>query len=103
MIWLDLMSRGPLPLEDGETTISKLCPIAEKLTNPLHNHSVEAFRRIDDFMESVTGRKTLYLVVDLKWEADLPEGASCAAILAMAARAVSNLDVLRRAASRQHG
>ena len=76
MIWLDFMSRRPLPLEDGETTISKLCPIAESLTNPLHNHSVEAFRLIDDFMESVTGRKTLYLVVDLKCEADLPEGAS---------------------------
>ena len=84
MIWLDLTSRRPLPLEDGETTISRLCLIAERLTNPLHNHSVEAFRQIDDLMESVTG-------------------ASCAAILAMATRAVSNLDVLGRAASRQHG
>ena len=27
MIWLDFMSRRLLPLEDGETTISKLCPI----------------------------------------------------------------------------
>ena len=36
-------------------------------------------------------------------EADLPEGASCAAILTMAARAVSNLEVLGRAASRKHG
>ena len=54
-------------------------------------------------MESDTGGTTLCLVVDLKSEADLPEGASCAAILAMAARAVSNLDVLGRAASRQNG
>ena len=102
VIWLDLMSRRPLPLEDGETTISRLCLIAERLTNPLHNHSVEAFRQIDDLMESVTDGKTLYLIVDLKCEADLPEGASCAAILT-AARAVSNLDVLGRASSRQHG
>ena len=46
-------------------------------------------------MESDTGGKTLHLVVDLKCEADLPEGASCAAILAMAARAVSNFVRLR--------
>ena len=50
----DLMSRPPLPLEDGETTISKLCLIAERLSNPLFNHSVEAFWQIDDLMESVT-------------------------------------------------
>ena len=98
MIWLDFMSRRPLPLEDGETTISKLCLIAERLSNSLLNHSVEAFRQI-----GVTGGKTLYLAVDLKCEGDLPEGASCAAILAMTVRAVSNLDVLGRAASRQHG
>ena len=88
MIWLDFMSRRPLPLEDGETTISKLCFIAERLSSSLLNHSVEAFRQI-----SVTGRKTLYLAVDLKCEGDLPEGAFCAAFMPMAVRTVS----------RQHG
>ena len=46
MIWLDFMSWRPLPLEDGETTISKLCLIAERLSNSLLNQSVEAFRQI---------------------------------------------------------
>ena len=44
---------------------SRSCsPIVERLTNPLHNHSAEAFRKIDDFMENDTGGKTFYLVVD---------------------------------------
>ena len=45
-IWLDFMSRRPLPLEDGETTISKLCLFAERLSNSALNQSVEAFREI---------------------------------------------------------
>ena len=34
MIWLDFMSRRPLPLENGETTISKLCPICWQVDQP---------------------------------------------------------------------
>ena len=61
------MSRRLLPLEDGETTVSKLCLITERLSNSLLNQSVEAFRQI-----GVTGGKTLYLAVDIKCEGDLP-------------------------------
>ena len=62
MIWLDFMSLRPLSLEDGETTISKLCLIAERLSNSLLNHSVEAFRQI-----GVAGGKTLYLWSVFGW------------------------------------
>jgi len=78
MIWLDFVSRRPLPLEDGETTVSKLCPIAKRLTNLLQNHSAEAFRQIND---QIKGFSPVTLsdevVLDLKCEADLPEGEQC--------------------------
>ena len=51
VIWLDFVSPRPLPLEGGETTISKLCPIADRLTNLLQNHCAEAFRQINDQIE----------------------------------------------------
>ena len=40
--WLTFVGRRPFPLEDGEDTISRLCPIGERRTNLSQNHSAEA-------------------------------------------------------------
>ena len=51
MSLLNFVGRRPFPLEDREDTISRLCPIGERLTNLLHDHSAEAFRQINDQFE----------------------------------------------------
>ena len=48
MIWLDFVSRRPMPLEDEETTILQLYSITERLTNVFQKHSAEAFWQIND-------------------------------------------------------
>ena len=51
MMWLDFVSRRPMPLEDEETTIFQLYPTAERLTNVVQKHSAQAFRQINDRIE----------------------------------------------------
>ena len=51
MSWLNFVGRRPFPVEDGEDTISRVCPIGERLTNLLQNHSAVGFGQVNDQRE----------------------------------------------------
>ena len=71
MSWLNFVGRRPFPLEeDGEHTISKLCPIGERLTNLVQNYSAEAFQQINDLLEGFS-LVTLSDEVYLSWRSSI--------------------------------
>ena len=49
MSWLNFVGRRPFPLEDGEDTISRLCPIGERLTNLLQRGGFPATTSVEGF------------------------------------------------------